>query len=88
MNKINSDEPDPNFQDIKAIEEYMDLPKPRPEITRTKKHGSASMDYKPLISYLKPTSSYLNSVTLKGGSRGGSSSTRSQGCESQTCSNR
>lgn len=44
------------------------------------------MDYKPLISYLKPTSSYLNSVALRGSSR--DSSTKSPVCESKTCSNR
>jgi len=64
---------------MKAIEEYMDGPEPRAKITRTKNHGSASMDYKPLLSYLKPTSSYLNSVTLRGMSRG---SSKSPGCES------
>ena len=71
---------------MKAISEYMDMPKRRSGTAAIKKHGSISVD-NPILSYLKPTQSFLQGVSIRSNSRKGSS-TRSNECESLSCSNK
>ena len=71
---------------MKAISEYMDMPKRRSGMAAVKKHGSISVD-NPILSYLKPTQSFLQGVSIRSNSRKNSSN-RSNECESLSCSNR